>query len=543
MSFDAILAKSPSIVFQPGGVAGGLVVTDWEKVQEFVALRKGACTLYVDDSFTAGAGALVPGASGITDGFGRLEIRPYRQDGNGVFLLVGDGATLKGLYRIAGTIGIFADTQGVIPAFDWDYSAGGSGAGAVPVFYIEDEAMVGNLPTATAPAVVVPAGNQLAWNFSTYGGVFLLSAAFLVEMTAAPSTLFGVHAENAFILSGGSLTNFVTGGAGTTFLFQFDSSTTSLSTITPTIVAAATIREQTDSHVVEMTFSASTTNVLAALQTPSATTLRALPLTGLLPVHTEGFGGTGGGGGGGGGDAGVPGGGGGGSGGALYQRASITVDLSHRLDITVGAAGAAGAAGAPTLAGGNGSDGASSFALDFDSNVLLASFFGSTGGEGGNSATINNYRHGGASYPGTWIQSLPAESGPADPAIKYGMGFLGAGGKGAPLTGFGIQSGAAGQGNGPSLNVPGGGSTIWAPGGGGAGGATSNGGGGGGAGIFANGGVGGAETAGAGNPGGSAVANSGAGAGGGAGGVGNTDAGGAGGAGSDGWVKLTFVAP
>ena len=548
MSHDTILAKTPSVIYRPGAASSDLALATWTEVQEFIAFRQGACIVYVDDSLTGGAGAAVPSASGVTDGFGRLELRPYRQDGNQVALVIQDGATLKGLYRVAGTLGIYCDTQGATPALDWDYTPGSSGASAVPIFYVEEEATIGNTPTATEPAVVVPAGKQLAWNFDSRGGILLLApgAIFLVQLTNAATTFFAIHAESAQICEGGSFANVVTGGPLTTAIFQFDSSTLSLSPVTPSFVVGTLISEQTDSHVVELTFTASATDVLAALQTPTMTTLRALPTSGSVRVDVEGFGGSGGGGGGGGGDMGVPGGGGGGSGGARYQRAGITIDLSHRLDVTVGAGGPAGAAGAPTLAGGNGGDGASSTVLDFNTNVFLVAFPGSTGGEGGNSASVNNYRHGGASYPGAWIPTAPAESGPADPALKYGMGFFAAGGKGAPITGFAIQSGAAGQPNAPSLNLPaGGGTTFWHAGAGGVGGTTSNGGGGGGAGIFADGGAGGAEApAGSpGNPGGSAAANSGAGAGGGAGGVSNTDAGGAGGAGSDGWVKLSLVAP
>ena len=50
MSYDTILAKSRSIIFRPGGVSGGLVVTTWAEVQTFNALRQGAIVLYVDDS-------------------------------------------------------------------------------------------------------------------------------------------------------------------------------------------------------------------------------------------------------------------------------------------------------------------------------------------------------------------------------------------------------------------------------------------------------------------------------------------------------------
>ena len=522
-----------NIVFRPGAPSDGIFVQTWEEVKAFVTLKYGACILYVDDSLTAGAGAHVPGASGVTDGFGRLEIRPYRQDGNGTFLIVDDGATLKGLYRIAGWIGLFADTQGAVPAFDWDYSAGGSGAAAVPTFFIEEEATIGNLPTATQPAVVVPGGNGLAWNFDSRGNIELLApgAVFLVQLTAAPATIFAIHAESGQICSGGSFPNVATGGAGTSIVFQFDSSTLSLSPVTPNFVAGTIIREQTDTHAVEMTFLASANNVLAALQTPTPTTLRALPDAGTIRIGIEGFGGTGGGGGGGAGDpAGIPGSGGGASGGCQYQTGSFSFDLSHRLDVTVGPAGLPGAGGiSPGGFGTDGTDGSASFALDFTSNIVLAAMNGSSGGTAAVAGPPNGGK-GGTTYPGAHVTHTAAD------AATSGQGFIASGGAGGAFAG----DGATGQDSLLSFNHPGGGANVWSGGAGGSGVAGGGGGGGGGQGPFADGGAGGASGD-PGAPGNLSPPNSGAGAGGGGGGV--TLNGGPGGAGALGWVKLSFLAP
>src|SRR5271155_1084848 len=141
MSNLNILAKSPSIIYRPGGVAGGLVVTTWAQVQKFVAARQGAAIVYVDDSIVSPAH--VPAATGVTDFLGRGEIRPYRQDfENFSTLVVDSGATLKGLFRLAGTVDVLADTQGATPGFDWDYTPNGVGT-PLPTLFVCDAASIG----------------------------------------------------------------------------------------------------------------------------------------------------------------------------------------------------------------------------------------------------------------------------------------------------------------------------------------------------------------------------------------------------------------
>jgi len=94
MSYDAILARSPSIIYRPGGVAGGLVVTTWAQVQKFIAAREGAVTVFVDDSIISPA--LVPGATGVTEGFGRLILDVYAGDSDAFSVLqIEDGATIS----------------------------------------------------------------------------------------------------------------------------------------------------------------------------------------------------------------------------------------------------------------------------------------------------------------------------------------------------------------------------------------------------------------------------------------------------------------
>jgi hypothetical protein len=529
VSYDTILAKSPSIIFRPGAASSAISVATWAEVQAFVALRQGAVIVYVDDGIAA---AHVPAASGVTDFQGRGEIRAYRQDGsNYSTLIVDDGATLKSIYRIAGTVEVLGDTQGATPAFDFDYTPNIVGT-PDPEMWMEEGGFIGTTPTCTASPIVVPNGQTLVLNFTNRGGIFQQSATFVI--TLAGVSFLTVTALSAAIMCFGSASgNFVTGGAGSVTSFEFDSNTLhpELSPV-PAVFggAASVVRIQLDTHEVELTFLATTANVLGTLQTDTL-----LPSTGTLQMRLEGFGGSGGGGGGGGGDpAGSPAGGGGGSGGCQYQRVSFDFDLSHTLDITIGAAGVGGPGGvAPGGAGTPGTNGLPSFALDATTNVALGMLAGSSGG-GSPPVGPPNGGQGGATYPGALIARTAGDIPTA------GQGFLASGGAGN-IPG---QTGASGQNSLVSLNVPGARAAAgagWEGGAGGSGIAGGGGGGGGGAGPFADGGVGGDATATVGNPGVSPAANTGAGAGGGAGG--NTSDGGAGANGSTGFAKLTFIAP
>src|SRR5262249_47681232 len=150
--------------------------------------------VYVDDSIVSPA--LVPAATGVTDCEGRVVIKPFKNDAaNFSTLQISNGATLKNLSGISGTIFLAGDTQGATPGLDWDYSPK---AGTVPVFFITDNASFGNTATATHPVIVVPVNQQLEVNIAALGDFFMGAPAVpLINLAAAPSGLF-VLANNSF---------------------------------------------------------------------------------------------------------------------------------------------------------------------------------------------------------------------------------------------------------------------------------------------------------------------------------------------------------
>lgn len=519
MSYDTILAKSPSIIYQPGGVSGGLVVTTWAEVQAFVALRQGAVIVYVDDSIVSPA--LVPGASGVTDFQGRGEIRPYRQDANNYStLVIQDGATLKSLYRISSTIQVFAATTGVVPALDFDYTPNVVGT-PEPLLFVDSGAFMGTTAAATDPAIVVPAGNVLQIAIVTLGGIELGSASAFISVPATATASIDLR-EGSGVSPG-----CVTGAGNLGFSADSSSLETTFSNpnggFPPMPGVTGTYQQtQSDTRQAEIICLATTANVLSGVA--------GLPKIGSLRIQAEGFGGTGGGGGG---EGGALGGGGGAGGGCQYSIGSFDANLANPLNVTVGAGGAAGGAGAAGHgAGGNGGDGSPSTVVDGTTAVCLAALAGSSGGQGGQAAGQGGL--GGANFP----QVLTGSAGaPQYPATVIGFANSGGGGSATAVAGL--------QGNGGYVGFGGtGGVTLFAGGAGGASaGAQGGGGGGGGAGPFQAGAVGGASTAAAGSPGADSTDNKGNGAGGGAGGTGAGDAGGAGGAGKKGWVKLSFIVP
>ena len=188
--YDTILAKSPFIIYQPGGVTAGLVVTTWAEVQAFIAYRQGTVIVYVDDSIVSPA--LVPGATGITDCEGRVELRPFAADSLLFSVLqIEDGAQLLNLYKVS-ALDLRSNCRGVLPSLDWNLTATGGG------FYLEEFAQLSNAATATNPMIVVAAGKEVFIDAVQASFVMNAPGVPLFNVAALTSTLGMIALDAAF---------------------------------------------------------------------------------------------------------------------------------------------------------------------------------------------------------------------------------------------------------------------------------------------------------------------------------------------------------
>ncbi len=496
MSFDTLLAKSQSVIFQPGGVNGGLVVTTWAQVQEFIAFREGTVTVLVDDSL---APALVPAASAITECEGRVEMRAAT--GLSATLTIQDGATLANLGKVTNSLALKCQAQAT-PSLSFTQAGTQS-------FEIDSNASVVVDPIATTAPIMVQAAKQLVVHVD-HGAAKSLPGVALASVAAT-----GIL--SVFLYNGSTLTdNYVSGPATATANLLYDATSASNfpSTGIPPVNGSFAGTYTTVNQ--------DTTGSNIALPVPTSPGLHidvfaAFAKLGIVTMCVEGFGGGGGGGGGSGGGAG-PGTGGGGGGAPPFTSAIIQIDLSHAIDIFIASGGTGGiGGGVGGGAGGDGNLGGNTQIIDSVSGVTLASFIGASGGQGG---TLGGAGNGGSNFPPpTGVSTVTTPT-------------AGSGGNG----GAGGIQGHPGNFNHASFNPI---TTEWSGGNGGAAGA-AGGGGGGGAGPFGNGGAGGAAGS-PGAPGVAGTANTGAGGGGGGGGNGAGDTGGHGGAGGSGGIQCTIL--
>ncbi|HYX20196.1 MAG TPA: hypothetical protein VFA98_05070 [Thermoanaerobaculia bacterium] len=201
--YDTILAKSPSIIYQPGGVVGGVAVTTWAEVQAFISLREGTVIVYVDDSITSPAP--VPGASGITDCGGRVELRSALTGAVATAVLViQDGATLRNLSIIRG-VEVQCDTRGVTPALDFTAPGGGT-------LNVKDFGTLSNAATATQPAITI-AGGGITLFIEMNSGALILNAPAVPLFSVGAGSLLQLFIFDATDLSGAN-PGFATGAGG-----------------------------------------------------------------------------------------------------------------------------------------------------------------------------------------------------------------------------------------------------------------------------------------------------------------------------------------
>ena len=553
MSYDTIIARSPSIIYRPGGTPGGLVVTTWAAVQAFITLRQGTVILYVDDSITSPA--LVPGSSGVTDCEGRVEIRPYIIDAVDYSTLrIDDGATLHNLYAIT-DIEVRCNSQSATPSLSF------SGTPSGGTLILQQFGWLSQAATATQPGVVVPVGTEM---FVQLSGSAVLAMEgfndFTVPLLAVPG---GVPTPASLIVEGLDesivFNNYASGAGNVNFVFDNSTAWEFTPGGTPPTLPSLTgtyTKEDASVFLGDVIGGALTSKVVAWENKPldpatmsapaisnvpqwdgakwiagsisslstridftaSTTDIFAPAATGIRRVQWQGCGGGGGGAGGGGGgvSAGNAGGeGGGGGGGTTLQTLETDIDLSHRIDVVIGGGGVPGTAGTPDTgsgagAGGSGGDGGATYVFDFTTSTILAAFSGASGGAGGAGGTsggpIALSSAGGCTFSGAQTvnpnNGFPAAGGPGgvggDFATGGSPGNTGFLAVGTVLPGAGLFPGGTGGTTGGTIE--------------------GGGGGGGGAGPFGSGAVGGNGVDGPGTPGGDAIGNSGAGAGGGGGG-------------------------
>jgi hypothetical protein len=247
-----------AIIYRPGAASSGYFVQTWAEVQSFITETEGTGIVYVDDSIVTPAP--VPAASGITDGFGRLVLKPYRQNQAGIstsaatYLVVSDGATIKGISQVVGTINVLGDCKSAQPSFDWDYSGG-----ATPAIFIEEQAVFGTTATATQPCIVIPGalGSELVVHLHVHGSLSMAGASPIATVPAGSFITVDMIASQ--LLGPGGTAPIPAGwatGAGTVQVFwDAESFQLSLGTIQGVGISSATInvqvRQDSDPYIID----------------------------------------------------------------------------------------------------------------------------------------------------------------------------------------------------------------------------------------------------------------------------------------------------
>lgn len=202
-----------NVIYQPGGTSNGPVVATWEEVKAFIALKSGACIIYVDDSITSPA--LVPATAGVTECFGRVELRPFKVDSIIFSVLeIEDGATLSNLYQVT-DLELRLNCQSATKSLTWTGTPNGG------FLILWQFGYLSMATTATQPGISVIAGQtvliQADNNGIIYGQDF---TTFTVPLaTVAATGEFQIEANNNSEIS----ENFAE-GAGDVLLEYDDSS-------------------------------------------------------------------------------------------------------------------------------------------------------------------------------------------------------------------------------------------------------------------------------------------------------------------------------
>ena len=142
-----------NVIYQPGGTSNGIVVATWEEVKAFIALKSGACIVYVDDSITSPAP--VPAATGVTECFGRVTLQAFKIDSIIFSVLeIDDGATLSNLYQVT-DLELRLNCQSATKSLSWTGTPNGG------FLILWQFGYLSMATTATQPGISVIAGQTV----------------------------------------------------------------------------------------------------------------------------------------------------------------------------------------------------------------------------------------------------------------------------------------------------------------------------------------------------------------------------------------------
>lgn len=201
-----------TIVWRPGGVDGGGVVTTWAQVEAIIAATLVPLTIYVDGSL---ATPVIPLTADV-DGKALVVLEIFRADANGVLATVQmqDGARLRNIAEVNGLS--FRGQFTVRSPFEIDL------AGAITVF--SRGGAVSLLAGSTKAPFLVTGENAIVSLFESAGlsiGAAPANPAILIDPAVTLFTLTNVNVIN----SGVYPANFISGGgAGTLAVVIADSS-------------------------------------------------------------------------------------------------------------------------------------------------------------------------------------------------------------------------------------------------------------------------------------------------------------------------------
>ena len=201
-------AGSGALIFRGGATSAGNVVGNAADLKAALVLNP-AAVVFVDSSMapcTITAGIVI-------DGLNQTVLTGLRPAG-GDKLVIADGATVRGIRQVSGQLTMLCQSGASgQPSIDFDYANDGTGQPAARLL-LTDGASISMDATATAPAIVVSAGNQLEILGSELSGLDNSAA------PAVPVINLGTTGKMQMVTFGGfswNGVNQIVSGIGATF--------------------------------------------------------------------------------------------------------------------------------------------------------------------------------------------------------------------------------------------------------------------------------------------------------------------------------------